>query len=577
MVLRRSMASDTNIKKPKKRLMKRRERRSYMRRPAMFSRLGRVILLSNLAGLLVLVAGSMAMSRFSKGLIAAKIDNLTSQTELITAIMGDTATGLGLAAELDVQSARSVLSRVKLPDDWRVRLHDKAGQLIADSAQLDSGISISQLDPIIDEQIELPWTERVWNTAEGTVHNTLHNLPWRVSRREALRQDLTTDIRKALLGERVAGERYDGNDDLIVSISLPVKRVQQVLGVVTLESSDVDNIVDGERRALTPIIGLALLTALLSSLALMLFIGGPIRRLARGAELVSRSSKHRDAIPDLSKRKDEIGDLSIVMRQMASGLYSRVDDVANFAGDVAHEIKNPLTSLRSASDSLRNAKTQEQRDQLIDIVQNDVARMDRLITDISKASKVDANLARETAEIINVSDILTHLTEFYQQTRSGDGPEVVFQRSGTDQVFYIRAFETPFAQVLRNLIDNALTFSPPDGSVRLTVQLEGEGGMRQYVRIMVEDDGPGIPPDNLETIFDRFYTQRPDGAKFGSHSGLGLAICRQIMTAHRGTIRAENQHNEAGDITGARFILDLPLQTHGNPASARKTKAKNSN
>ena len=160
-----------------------------------------------------------------------------------------------------------------------------------------------------------------------------------------------------------------------------------------------------ERKALAPIIGLAFLATLLSSLALTLFVTRPMRKLARAAELVTSSSKKRDAIPDLSRRRDEIGDLSAVMRDMTQGLYSRIDDIANFAADVAHEIKNPLTSLRSASDTLRVAKTDDQREKLIDIIQQDVSRMDRLITDISKASKVDANLARETAPVS-----YTHLT-----------------------------------------------------------------------------------------------------------------------------------------------------------------------
>jgi len=285
---------------------------------------------------------------------------------------------------------------------------------------------------------------------------------------------------------------------------------------------------------------------------------------------VTRSSKKRDAIPDLSKRRDEIGDLSSVMRDMTQGLYTRIDDIANFAADVAHEIKNPLTSLRSASDTLRVAKTDEQRAKLVDIIQQDVSRMDRLISDISKASKVDANLARETAQSLDVAEILKNITEFYRQTRESGGPQVVNQTAldAADPVF-IRAFETPFAQVLRNLIDNALTFSPEYGAVRVKASLEAG-----QVVISVEDDGPGIPPANLETVFDRFYTQRPKGAQFGSHSGLGLAICRQIMIAHKGTIEAQNWDDNKGEVQGkvqgARFIVTLPRQTTGGGPSDPK-------
>ncbi len=593
------MVSDTNIKKSRfsrkdrhMRDRRLRDRRLGARRPAMFSRLARFIFLSNIVGLLILVCGAMTLQRFSQGLIEAKIENLSSQAALITTIMGDTATGIGLAAELDVQNARDVLSRVNLPDRWRVRLHDKSGTLIADSTQYETDIAITELAPIVSEIPEPTWQE-VWQARiEAGVEKSLHNLPWRVHRRERLRQNLTVDIRKALAGESVAGERYNKQDELIVSLSLPVKRVQQVLGVVTLESSDVDNIVNGERRALAPIIGLAFLAAILSSLALTLFIALPMRRLARAAERVTRSAKERDAIPDLSRRRDEIGDLSIVMREMTNGLYDRINDIANFAADVAHEIKNPLTSLRSASDSLRVAKTAEQRKQLVDIIQNDVARMDRLITDISNASKVDANLARETAQTLDVREILSGLTDFYAQTYPGDARVIYVRQSasltydnehdletpnpadGQDIALNIRAFETPFAQVLRNLIDNALTFSPPKGEVLLRAFVQADPARGDRVIIVVEDDGPGIPPENLETVFERFYTERPQGARFGSHSGLGLAICHQIVKAHKGEIHAKNRVNPGSEtIKGARFVINLPRQSQNSGGYGQKRSA----
>ena len=428
-----------------------------------------------------------------------------------------------------------------------------------DTATLSDKIEVSTLAPIIPKDAPPPEPPPLSERLEKWFETKTHNLPWRKARRTALRRDMRADIRKALLGETVKGPRYDEDDNLIVSVSVPVQRVQQVLGVITVEANDVSVTINAARKALAPIIGLAFIAALLSSLALTLFITLPMRKLARAAEIVTRSSKKRDAIPDLSKRRDEIGDLSAVMRDMTQGLYSRIDDIANFAADVAHEIKNPLTSLRSASDTLRVAKTDKQREKLIDIIQQDVSRMDRLITDISKASKVDANLARETAQSLDVAEILKNITEFYGQTRESGGPQVknLTQLKSSDAVF-IRAFETPFAQVLRNLIDNALTFSPKDGQVRVEARLDNE-----QVVITVEDDGPGIPPENLETVFDRFYTERPKGAQFGSHSGLGLAICRQIMTAHKGTIRAENWDGDKIAGTGGCLLYTSPSPRDG--------------
>ena len=320
-----------------------------------------------------------------------------------------------------------------------------------------------------------------------------------------------------------------------------------------------------QRRGMTPIILIAVLASILSSLALTLFIALPIRKLARAAETVRRSSKKRDAIPDLSERGDEIGDLSLVLRDMTGGLYNRIDDIANFAADVAHEIKNPLTSLRSASDTLRIAKTKEQRGKMIDIIQNDVARMDRLITDISKASRMDAALAKEASEPLDVNKFLSDMADFYTQTKRETGVDVLAPKTESaeeGEPIIVRALEISLGQVIRNLVDNALTFSPKDSGASIRMSAErGKEEDEGFAVITVDDDGPGIPRSDLDSIFERFYTQRPEGAAFGNHSGLGLAICRQIMDAHHGTIKAENHLGDNGNPEGARFTLHLPLHT----------------
>lgn len=549
-------ASDISLPKMKRRG---RNRRMGARRSLLTSRLTRVIFLSNLIGLLILIAGSLTMSRFEEGLINAKVDNLRSLAATITTVMGEQATGIGSQSKLDVESAKQVFRGINVPEGWRVRLHDRARQVIVDTQTLDDTISVGVLDPIRTDQPPPRNIDLLRDETKGWMSRTLNDLPWRVVKRDKLRRDLQGDVRLALMGQESMGPRFNAEDNLIVTVSLPVKRVQQILGVVTVESNDVSGIVKAERRALAPIISLAGLAALLSSLALTLFITRPMRKLAQAAEIVTRRSENRDAIPDLSYRRDEIGDLSAVMRDMSAGLYSRIDDIANFAADVAHEIKNPLTSLRSASDTLRVAKTDEQREQLIAIIQQDVSRMDRLITDISKASKVDANLSRDTAQILNIHEIIHNITEFYQQTNSGKGASVVNLASlENSMALYIRAFETPFAQVLRNLIDNAVTFSQEEGEVRISVATRLDKD-KEWVVVTVDDDGPGMPPDNLDTVFDRFYTQRPKGAQFGNHSGLGLAICRQIITAHKGRIFAQNRLSEkGGQVEGARFIVEVP-------------------
>lgn len=534
------------------------ERRHGPRRSVVFSRLTRVIFLSHLFGLVILMVGSLTLNQYSKGLIEARIENLKSQALLVTSIMGDTATGIGIDAQLDVDRARDIMSRLDLPPEWRIRLHDTGQNLLVDSEAMSFDLTVTELPPLEDESS----SKSVEVEPTGfSVRQFLKDLPWRKSIRDNNRRDLSSELRLALLGNTVSGEKYDAQDRHIVTVSTPVMRVKEILGVVTLESYDVEEIVDQERLSLLPFIGWAIFASLISSIALTMSIVFPLRDLSRAAEVVARTNKKIDQIPDFSYRKDEIGDLSAMLGEMTRGLYSRIDDIANFAADVAHEIKNPLTSLRSASDTMKHAKTDEQRDKLIRIIQEDVGRMDRLITDISKASKVDANLAREKSSLINVPELLTHVTDFYQATKSEDlTASVKFSPPDNikDDHIYIRGFETPFAQVVRNLIDNALTFSPKDGVVNISIHTKTENKARRVI-IVVDDEGPGIPPENLETIFERFYTERPKGAQFGSHSGLGLAICRQIVTAHKGFVFAENRV-DGEDVLGARFTINLPRQ-----------------
>lgn len=547
----------------------RKNRRRGVRRFIAFSSLTRMIFLANILGLIILTIGALTLNQFSRGLIDAKIDNLTSQARLITNLLGDQATGLGTVAVLDERAAKQIMSRIDVPNKARVRLYDKNGKLISDSARLDDTVEVSTLDPVItnpdNAQLGIPrekWSVRLQHWLDDRVNA----LPVFKEHRNSLQRHLERDIKIALRGDDVAGEQYEG-DALIVSAILPVKRVQYVLGAVVLETGDVDTILAGQRQGLTPIILIAVLASMLSSLALTLFVALPIRKLARATEQVLRSSDKRDAIPDLSARGDEIGDLSLVLRDMTADMYNRIDDIANFAADVAHEIKNPLTSLRSASETLRIAKTDAQRTKMIDIIESDVARMDRLVTDISKASRMDAALAREPSQPLDVEKFLSGMADFYTQTKRETGVDVVFvEQDGVLDTeaapMIVRALENSFGQVLRNLIDNALTFSPKSegASVRLSAK-RGLGDDEGLVVLYVDDDGPGIPIENLENIFDRFYTERPKGAAFGNHSGLGLAICRQIMTAHDGTIEAENRINVADKPVGARFTLRLPLQS----------------
>jgi two-component system sensor histidine kinase ChvG len=297
----------------------------------------------------------------------------------------------------------------------------------------------------------------------------------------------------------------------------------------------------------------ALAVNLLASLVLHLFVARPIMRLSAAADQVKLQRARAISLPDLEERKDEIGDLARSLESMTDTLSTRMDAIERFAADVSHEIKNPLTSIRSALETLPLVKTDAQRERLTSLLQQDVRRLDRLITDISNASRLDAELSRDRPRPIDLNRLLADIVSVYETAaRPGEIP-VRFERPS--QTLKVAGRDGPLGQVFRNLIDNARSFSPADGEVRVVLE-EIDGDLP--IRIRVEDQGPGIPPENLETVFERFYTSRPKGAAFGSNSGLGLSIVKQIVEAHGGRVAASNRMGDDDLVVGARFEIGLP-------------------
>jgi two-component system sensor histidine kinase ChvG len=317
--------------------------------------------------------------------------------------------------------------------------------------------------------------------------------------------------------------------------------------LVSTEGGDIDDILREERATLIQVFLVAVVVMIVSSLFLARFIAEPVQRLARAADEVRGGHAGRGTIPSMEERRDEIGDLAGSLSAMTKALYDRIDAIERFAADVAHELKNPLTSLKSAVEMLARADSDQARGRMMEIVRNDVKRIDRLITDISDASRLDAELSRETSERVDLAHLLETIVEVYRLTEISRGVDIQLSLD-LPAAARILGRDERFGQVFRNLIDNAVSFSPEGGVVLVTARVES--GMS---RITVEDNGPGIPPDNLETIFERFYTERPAN-HFGNNSGLGLSIARQIVEAAGGTITAENR--EGG---GARFVVKLPL------------------
>jgi two-component system sensor histidine kinase ChvG len=370
------------------------------------------------------------------------------------------------------------------------------------------------------------------------------------------------EVKRALSGEIAEVARRNSGGGLVLSAAVPVQHYRQVLGALLLssENGDIEERVRAIRLRILETFAIALGITVLLSIYLAGTIGRPIRRLAQAADLVRRGHGRQVPIPDLTRRGDEIGDLSGALRDMTEALWQRMDAIERFAADVAHEIKNPLSSVRSAMETAARVDDREKREKLLSLVLDDIERLTRLITDISEASRLDAELSRRALERVYVGRILQAIVEVEQPGEAlkdgDDKPRVVLMLPapvGTAAGdLAVLGHEDRLVQVFRNIIANAISFSPPHGKIQIFAT--GDAGS---VTVTIDDDGPGLPGGKLEAIFERFYSERPVGEKFGIHSGLGLSISKQIVESHRGAIRAENRFGSGGRILGARFVVQL--------------------
>ena len=498
----------------------------------------------NLLGLAVLIVGALVLNELRRGLIDAKRDSLVTQAAVIVNVLEQAATKGEPEPVLVPESARDTLQLLFIPRSERARVFDAHGELVTDSYVLGDRVDWRPLPPVRRPgDIEIRWP-----TLGGDR---------RAEIQARARTDLKAEVGRALKGVDAFTLRQAQNGERVVSVSVPIMNVQAVLGVLTLESGDVDQIIAAQRWALLPFILIAITVIVSSSLLLTRLVAQPVMRLARAADRVTQARAREISLPDIARRDDELGDLTRSLEAMTRALSERMDAIERFAADVAHEIRNPLTSIRSAVETLDLVSDPAARDRLTGILKHDVDRLDRLITDISNASRVDAELSREDPVRLDLERILADIASFYAETSSpGAVPVRFISPDGMDPVTVLGR-EGPLSQVFRNLIDNARSFS----SLSTVAAPEVRLGVRRVGRravASVEDDGPGLPPENLETVFQRFYTARPKGALFGGHSGLGLSIARQIVEAHGGEIRAENRVDADGAVLGARFVVDLP-------------------
>ena len=528
------------------------------RRQRLLSPITRRILAINILALGFLGAGILYLDEYKENLIEAELAGLMTQAEMFAVALSEGAVARSPSGQYRVSEIpNQMVRRLVKTTGVRARLFGVNGRLVADSRLLvGSGgtVSIEVLPP--PEGLESPLSrafdlfERVADHIFGAKRYPKYTENSRQHARDY------TEVVAALSGDYVKAVRALDRDHLILAVAVPVQRYKQVLGglLVTKDSKGIDDALYETRRDILKVFAVALALTVLLSVYLAGTIARPLRRLALAAERVRHDHSRRHRIPDMADRDDEIGELAATLNDMTNALWKRMDAIDRFAADVAHEIKNPLTSLRSAVETTARLKDSAQQQKLMGIIQEDVGRLDRLISDISEASRIDAELSRAESEPTDIAGMLATLADIQNATSGLTGPRVVLARTDGADPLMISGIESRLAQVFRNLITNAATFSPSDGVISITISAEP-----LEVHIDVDDEGPGIPPGNEEKIFQRFYTERADSEKFGTHSGLGLSISQQIIEAHRGEIRAGNRFDKEGNVLGARFTVRLPL------------------
>ncbi len=538
-------------------------RRSFLVFP-----LGARILAINVMALGVLVAGFFYLDHYQRDLMHAKLDSLAREATLLAATLGASAAGTGDATEarLDRAAAEALVRRLNFTTDTRTVLFDSDGTLAIDSRQLPmAAVHTTELPPPEESRGFLGRNADAayeWITARLPPHTTvpLYTEP---------KEPRAADFPKVLSAlEGVAGRAMHRTEDarLVAIVAVPVQPFRRVHGALLLvaDAGDVSEGVRTARFTILQAFSIALGITVLLSLYLSGTIARPVRRLARAAERVRAGGGRKVTIPDFTARNDEIGRLSAALREMTDALWVRMDAIERFVADVAHEVKNPLSSVLTAVDTARSISDEKKREKLLALVGEDVKRLDRLLSQIADASKIDTELARAQHSPVDLGAMLATIAEMQgaAATASEDSAAIRLDVAG-DGPFVVLGVEDRLAQVLQNLIGNARTASPADGAIVLGLRREGA-----RISVTVEDDGPGVPPGMEEAIFRRFYTFRPEGEAFGAHSGLGLSISRQIADAHGGRLTCSNRTDRAGSTRGACFRLELPAAPPLGPEGA---------
>ena len=547
----------------------------------------RRILVSNLIGFFVLLLGILYLGWYHTWLIDAKVDALKIQGKIIAD---------AIASKAKVERERIVFDANELPGQ-----HSSSRTYRDDGfAALELSISPEEVTPILRKLIQSTNTRARIYARDGTLivdtarslrrwRAALRNEPTENTGKAPSTQNFWTrltrylfdeplpvyqeigsangtayaEVRQALEGNQRSMLLLNDKGEQIVSLAVPIRRFKTVQGVLLLSTrpGEIDEILSEERSVILTLAAIALFASIVTSLLLARTVAGPMRRLSEAAEQASHNIAARTQLPEYANRSDEVGQMAAAFRSMTKALYRRIEASEKFAADVAHELKNPLTAARSIAESLSLAKNEEERRHLVEQIQNELNRLNRLITDVSNASRLDAELARQEMRPVDITTVLRGVVTIFRDILGDDQRQVrlVIEDTPLEGAYIVSGDEGRIGQVLTNLVDNAISFSPKTGTITVRAR-----STPPHMEIYVEDEGPGIPEDRLEVIFDRFYTDRPDTeAKEGKNSGLGLSISREIIRAHGGQISAESRFEDGSGPDdaplGARIVVKLPL------------------
>lgn len=524
------------------------------------SPLARKIVVFNLLALVVLVAGVLFLNPSRDSLVLQREAALVTEARLIaTAVEARLPQAQGPAQDAPAQQAVAALAlaQIDVAPGTELFIYGRTGELVASTIGKPRSGPAGAVPAPPRHTYLTDLLSAIWDGVSRLVPG--QSAPGQGFDAATLAQGL---VEAARAGSTTVRSGQDARGATLFSVATPILRDGAVLGVVAVTSAagELDLLVRNEREQVLRMFVVALLVSIALSLVLASTIANPLSDLAAAAELgrdrnARKMAPGRVRIPDLTARPDEIGRLSGALRGMVAALYDRIEANEQFAADVAHEIKNPLASLRSAVGSLRLVKKEDQRERLLDVLEHDVRRLDRLVSDISNASRLDSELVKEEEEEFNLIRTLNNINQYMAQQAAEKGVDYITDLPA--EPVLIHGLEGRLAQVFVNLISNAISFCEEGDAVRVWARRRDN-----RVLVVVEDTGPGIPEQALGKIFKRFYSDRP-ATHFGNNSGLGLSISKQIVEAHAGVIWAENIRPTEDDATseplGARFVVGLPV------------------